>query len=443
MGIGLVLLSSVPLACADGVAAQPTEDSSSSNGSDPATDGTVGTGGSSSAADLAPERGSGCGDGIVEPGEYCFRKVPLPPSWYENGVVGSAFGFDIDGDGRDELIIRDLPPTNLVLFLDEDDRGFTIDYEIGLGAPEFDFVFPWDWDGDGRIDLVVPNQGDDERVLVLRNLGDSLADGQLEDVGVDFIVNGPPVPIDLGSDGVLDFIVAAEWPLDQVGAHVRTRIDGTWVDVGSPIPLPGCGALSTRTYADFDGDGSLDVAIHDSVTGCEPYPIEYDPEFHRISVFTHDGEGGLKLSGTFPTGGWGEIGLWADDFNGDGHDDVLIQPSASPFVSLLPGRGNGTLSMPQVIPTLPGITEFWRLARSRGDFDGDGDREWFGYYPLSYPDSSFWLVEDLLGGRPIVSLPGWMPAPLAVADFNGDGVDDYIDYEIGPLGEKFVVLSDP
>lgn len=442
MGLRLALLSTIPSACSGpvGIRADPSA-SSSSESSDTATSDIVGT---SSGASIIPERVTGCGDGIVEPGEYCFRKVPLPAGEYEHIPVSTGLGLDIDGDGRDELIVKDLPPTNLVLRLDDDDRTFTIGSVIGFGAPEFDFAFRWDWGGDGRIDLVVPNQYDVERVLVLRNLGDSLADAQVEDVGVDFIVNGPAVPFDLGSDGELDFIVAAEWPLDQLGAHVRTRVGGSWVDVGPPIPLPGCGAFSTRVYADFDGDGHLDVAIHDSVTGCKPYPIEYDPEFHRISVFTHDGAGGLKLSGTFPTGGWGEVGLWADDFDGDGHADVLIQPSGSPGVSLLTGRGDGTLNAPQVILTLPGITEFWRLSsKSWGDFDGDGNRECFGVYPSSHPDSSFWLAEDLLGGRPIVSLPSWMPAPVAVGDFNGDGIDDYLDNGIGPLGEKFVLLSDP
>jgi hypothetical protein len=438
MGLAALLVISTACSGPVGVRAEPDSSSSSESG-DTGASGSVGT---STGPGFEPTRTTGCGDGIVEPGEYCFRKVALPAAEYEHAVVEGAFGLDIDGDGRDELIVDDLAAKNLVLFLDEGDRAFTIRSEIELGAPEFDFVFPWDWDGDGRIDLVVPNQGDDERVLVLRNLGDTLADAQTVDVGVDFVVNGPPVPFDLGSDGVLDFIVAAEWPLDQLGAHVRTRVGGSWVDVGPRIPLPGCGAFWKRVYADFDGDGHLDVAIHDSVTGCKPYPIEYDPEFHRISVFTHDGAGGVKLAGTFPTGGWGESGLWVDDFDSDGHTDVLIEPSASAGVSLLTGRGDGTLNEPQVISTLPGTTEFWRLGR-RGDFDGDGDQEWFGVYPSSYPDSSLWLAEELLGGRPIVSLPGWMPAPMAVADFNGDGIDDYLDHEINPLGEKIVVLSDP
>lgn len=361
---------------------------------------------------------------------------------YDNAVVGSAFGLDIDGDGRDELIVEDLPPKNAVLSLDEEDRSFTVESEIGFGAPELDFAFRWDWDGDGRIDLVVPKISDDERVFVLRSLGDTLSDAQTEDVGIDFIVNGPPVPIDLGSDGVLDFIVAAEWPLDQLGAHVRTRVGATWVDVGPRIPLPGCGAFSARAYADFDGDGNLDVAIHDSVTACKPYPIEYDPDFHQISIFTHDGAGGLRLSGTFPTGGWGEIGLWADDFDGDGHADVLIQTKGSPGVALLTGRGDGTLSAPQVITDLIGTDsgELWRIdADSPGDFDGDGEREWLGFFS----DGSTWVLEDLLSWGPVVPLPGWMPLAMAVADFNGDGIDDYLNSEISPLGEKFVLLSDP
>lgn len=432
----LLVLMAVFSACSHETAGQgPTDSSGSESGGSTSI-------GLTTIADVAPDRASGCGDGIAKPGEYCFRAFSLPASKHDNAVVGSAMGLDFDGDGQDELVVEDLPPRNAVLRFD--DGTFALGPEISSGASELEFAIPWDWDGDGLLDLVVPKASDDERVFVLHSLGDTLSDAQTEDVGTDFVVNGPPVPIDLGSDGTLDFIVAAEWPLDEVGAHLRTYTDGSWVDFGPVIPLPGCGATSARAHADFDGDGHIDVAIHDSVTGCKPYPTEYDPEFHRISIFTHDGEGGLRLSGTFPTGGWGETGFWADDFDGDGLVDVVIQPNDPPGVSLLLGRGDGTLEPPRVISSLPGISGPWRLgSRSWGDFDGDGDKEWLGYHQPYSPSDSIWIVDSLTNDRPAHTLPSWMPLAMTVADFNGDGIDDYLDHELGPLGEKLVLLSNP
>src|SRR5690606_21527223 len=94
MGSRLALLSTIPSgACSGpvGVRAEPSS-SSSSESSDTASSGTVGT---STGPDIVPERMTGCGDGIVEPGEYCFRKVPLPPGEYEHINVVTAIGLDI------------------------------------------------------------------------------------------------------------------------------------------------------------------------------------------------------------------------------------------------------------------------------------------------------------------------------------------------------------
>jgi hypothetical protein len=410
--------------------------SSASTGGSTAVDATTGGGGSTGF-----ELPEGCGDGVVEPGQYCFVAVPLPYLGPDHNKIGSAAAADFDGDGRDELVLEDFSAANVVLRLV--DGAFEFDPPVTPGAPYFDMATRWDGDGDGREELVSPihsAQGLQGEVAFIRGVGQSLQ-AQSEVVGAVYNVNGHPVPIDVDEDGELEFLVGVEGPPAQWGGHLRKRVGGEWVDIGPILPLPGCGATGAKAYADFDEDGHQDVVVHDIISACKPYPVEYDPAFHRVAVFRSDPETGLlEPTGTFPTGGMGEGGMWTGDFDGDGHQDVAIQIQAAIAVSLLTGRGNGMLNEPVLITELGGVVGSWRVSRwGRGDFDGDGDLEWLG----GSANDGRWVLDRLLGNPSVVPMPPEFPAPMLVADFNGDGVSDFLDYSILNLGDKYVMLSVP
>lgn len=409
--------------------AKANDSSSSSSGSD-----AVPTDGSESTGLELPE---GCGDGIVEPGQYCFVKVPLPYLGPEHNNVSTAAAVDVDGDGRDELVVGGISAA----FLSFDDGAFDFGSPMGSGLMRYELPTRWDWDRDGHEDLVIPSS-EGWRVFIVRSLGDRLADYETEIIGgSEYSTFGAPVALDLDEDGQLEFLVSADWPPAEWGGHLRKRVAGEWTDVGPILPLPGCGVPGARAQADFDGDGHLDLVLHDAVTGCDPYPTEYDPTFHRVAVFLSDPESGLlEPAGTFPTGGWGEVGMWADDFDGDGRQDVAIQIQTAIAVSLLRGRGDGTLADPVLIEDLGGTVGFWRLSPwGRGDFDGDGDLEWMG----GSENDDRWILENLLGDPFVVPLPQEFPWPMALGDFNGDGVSDFPDNEPVNLGDKVVLLSAP
>jgi hypothetical protein len=419
----------------------PDDEPSSSSGE---TTSSASTGGSTEAdptptsgsSSTGPELPEGCGDGIVEPGQYCFVSVPLPYLAPDHNNIGSAAALDIDGDGRDELVVGGISPA----FLFYDDGAFEFGPPASSGLMQYDFPMRWDWDRDGREDLVVPGSAGEE-VFILRSLGDRLADLETEYVGGMYDTRGSPMPIDVDEDGELELLLAAEWPLAERGAHLRKRVAGEWLDVGPILPLPGCGVAGARAYADFDEDGHLDLVMHDAVTGCDPYPTQYDPEFHRVAVFRSDPETGLlEPTGTFPTGGWGEVGMWTGDFDEDGHQDVAIQIQTVDAISLLTGRGNGTLNEPVLITELGGTVGFWRVSRwGRGDFDGDGDLEWIG----DSENGDRWILEGLVGSSSVIPLPPGTPLPMALGDFNGDGASDIVDYQHVNLGDKYVMLSIP
>ncbi|MCX4239798.1 FG-GAP repeat domain-containing protein [Paraliomyxa miuraensis] len=407
--------------------------SGSSSGSDAAADATP-TGGSDSGGLELPE---GCGDGIVEPGQYCFVKVPLPYLGPDHNKVTTAAAVDVDGDGRDELVVGGITAA----FLSFDDGAFEFGPPMGSGLMRYELTTRWDWDRDGHEDLLVPSY-EGWRVFIVRSLGDRLADVETEVIGgSEYITYGAPVALDVDEDGQLEFLVSAEWPLLEQGAHLRKRVAGEWTDVGPILPLPGCGVTGARAQADFDEDGHLDLVVHDSVTGCDPYPTQYDPAFHRVAVFRSDPESGrLEPTGMFPTGGWGEVGMWADDFDGDGHQDVAIQIQTVDAISLLRGRGDGTLEEAELITEIGGTVGFWGLSRrGRADFDGDGDLEWMG----GSENGDRWILESFLEEPSVVLLPRSTPPVMTIGDFNGDGVVDFVDSEPVNLGEKYVMLSMP
>jgi hypothetical protein len=381
-----------------------------------------------------PELPEGCGDGIVVPGQYCFVAVPLPYLGPEHNTVGTAAAVDVDGDGRDELLVSGIEGA-LLFFAD---GAFEFGPPVGQSLLRYELTARWDWDRDGYEDLVIPgNEG--WRVYIRRSLGDRLADLETEVIGSG--TYGTPVPLDIDEDGQLEFLVNVDWPPLEQGAHLRKRVAGEWTDVGPILPLPGCGVAGARAQADFDEDGHLDLVLHDVVTGCDPYPTQYDPAFHRVAVFRSDPESGwLEPTGTFATGGWGEVGMWAGDFDEDGHQDVAIQIQTVDAISLLRGRGDGTFAEPESITELGGTVGFWRLSRrGRGDFDGDGHLEWMG----GSENGDRWILESFLGDPSVVLLPPGTPAVMTIGDFNGDGVFDVVDAEPVNLGEKYVFLSMP
>lgn len=87
--------------------------------------------------------------------------------------------------------------------------------------------------------------------------------------------------------------------------------------------------------ADFDEDGHEDLAIVECSTACDPFPPEYDLEWHRFMVFLNRPEtAALELLGTFPTGAVQDGRVWARDIDADGRSDLLFDTQASPSTTI-------------------------------------------------------------------------------------------------------------
>lgn len=166
---------------------------------------------------------------------------------------------------------------------------------------------------------------------------------------------------------------------------------------------------------DFDGDGALDLAVanYSSAT---------------VSVLLGNGDGTFQAAKTSATGG-GPRSVAVGDFDADGALDLATANAAD--VSVLLGNGDGTFGAPSSIDLGFGAAP---ASVAVGDFDGDGTMDlgvtantyygyWYGYYGtanvlLGNGDGSF--------ASPVSNFLEWgVHNSAAVADFNGDGLQDF------------------
>lgn len=229
-----------------------------------------------------------------------------------------------------------------------------------------------DLDGDGALDLYVVG-GSAGRNQLLHNRGD----GTFVDVGVpagvalEGVSGSGPLCFDYDGDGRLDLFVGA---VDggQV-ALFHNQGDGTFADVtaGSGLVAPGgASALHTisATAGDYDGDGWLDLFLSHWQSPAPTCHLWRNLAGASFACADHDaGLDGLAPDGidlTF-TGNFADI-------DADGAPDLLITGDFG-HSSVWHNRGGGAFER----LTLPVISDENGMGSAIGDYDDDGDLDWF------------------------------------------------------------------
>jgi hypothetical protein len=175
--------------------------------------------------------------------------------------------------------------------------------------------------------------------------------------------------------------------------------------------------------ADFNNDGRLDVVT-----------ANYDAG--SVSVLLGNGQGGFGAAISSPAGA-NPNSLAVGDFNSDGKLDLAAANDGTTGVSLMFGNGDGSFRAPVSL-------DIGSEARSVavGDFNGDGKIDlgvtsnvytpggydyYYGYYG-SYDGRANVLLGNGAGSfsPPITTALGYgYHTSAAMADFNGDGNDDF------------------
>jgi uncharacterized protein (TIGR03437 family) len=335
---------------------------------------------------------------------------------------------DFNHDGRPDLAVVNGGENNLSILLGDGLGGFAppVNYPAGT-APLYLTVN--DFNADGQLDLAVAAT---KQTTVF--LGDGQGSFSLSLVGTQTgNMNAGFTSGDVNADGRVDLLYGS--PSSTNGLVVLYG-DGAgqfalsvYYEINN-VTLTGQGyrtGLTSLTTADVNADGRADV-----VTGNQD---------GTTTVLLSLGNG--EFRSRFSTYAGGRVtALVAEDFDGDGQVDVgaghrvlgvPVAPVPVGAVSLLFNGGDGRIGTPNV--------GYLGRRLATGDFNGDGRLDLLGGDTQS---KSFGI--GLGDGRGRFSLSEYKPLGLnggaetmGVADFNGDGWQDFIS-AAGPNGGAATII---
>ena len=223
-------------------------------------------------------------------------------------TIGCSFG-DYDGDGHPDLYVVNIGQPNR-LYHNGGDGTFTDQ------AAKADVLFPleggyvtffFDYDNDGALDLFVATMSSLEGMLssgvegqnsqlnrpfLYRNNGDGTFTDATAAAGLDRSFSTMGIGVgDIDNDGFADIYLANGGPemyrLEPNTLLLNQR-DGTFADITSEAGVGNLGKGHGATFADFDGDGDMD--LYAGLGG------HYDGDVWPNSLYRNDGENGHFLA---------------------------------------------------------------------------------------------------------------------------------------------------
>lgn len=263
-----------------------------------------------------------------------------------------------------------------------------------------------DYDGDGFIDLYVVS-GDAAPNRLFRNQGDGTFEevGQAAGVAVEGQISVGPSFVDFDGDGHLDLFVGAlvcpqktgfcdgtTMPRRGRARLFRNRGDGTFADVTDRSGLRFTRDVFSASWADFDNDGDLDLFV--------THWGEFRPPGSSEHLWRNNGDGtftdvsvavGLTAAYTFDSGDIGDLSFTGNfaDLDGDGWLDLLV---AGDFrqSKVFRNRGGAFEESTGAV-----ISDENGMGAAVGDYDNDGDLDWFVssiWDPDQNNDGNNWYV---------------------------------------------------
>jgi hypothetical protein len=219
---------------------------------------------------------------------------------------------DVDGDGKQELIVAPLhgkgakgpdwegPAARVLVFRPpQNPRTEPWPMEVAAEANHIQHNFlPMNLDTDKQDELVTASK---EGLYVLDRSGDNKWSRTL-------IGEGAPGEVKLGRVGGRRMLATVE-PWHGAGIAIYAEKPGTWAKTMIESALTEGHALG---WADFDGDGSDDLAA-----GWRGAPKP------GVAIYTVDREGALKSKTMVDDGGMATEDLIVGDFNGDKQPDIV------------------------------------------------------------------------------------------------------------------------
>lgn len=315
---------------------------------------------------------------------------------------------DVNGDGMGDIICVNDDSSDVTVLLGKSDGTVTVpNVGYAVGGYPYEGAIVGDFNGDGMADIMLPD--DQMSFAFLKGYGDgTFRAAQNHYAATTSYSYGYGVATgDFNKDGHPDFVIGDY-------CYSCTTPMGITVFLSNPDGSlqPGMNFGTTSYFgfvavADFDGDGNLDVAATDYSTGL-------------VQIFNGDGTGNLTPGNTFSTdlASNDPYGVYAADFNEDGHPDLAIANYSGDDIAILLNDGTGSFPTPVPITLSGSVWEGVGVA----DINGDGHLDMVAplyngsniAVLLGNGDGTFQAEQDFPIGANY-------PEQLVLADLNGDG----------------------
>jgi hypothetical protein len=324
---------------------------------------------------------------------------------------------DFNNDHKPDVSVASLSPQNnglVDVYLGHGNGAFS-----KIAGPSLGLYFSvlllgdtvGDVNNDGNLDTTVCSSdgGPDQSCDVY--LGDGKGGLTFVNNGVDF---SQGVFADINGDGILDY-VDCSW--DGYFYYIDTYLgngDGTFRKIGIyQLNTLGNGVWGIPVVGDFNADGKLDVAV--SGTG------DLIPGPGTVAVLLGNGDGTLQSEVDYQTT-WGGGFAAVADLNGDGKLDIIVDG-----LSVLLGKGDGTFrsgasyNLDQKALNSLGNVQV-------ADVNGDGNLDVVVAVGTTSGETLAVFLGDGHGHlqTPITLTAGTGSSYMGIADFNGDGLLDFV-----------------
>lgn len=334
--------------------------------------------------------------------QYVFGRADFPAGNAPSSVAKA----DFNGDGAVDLAVTNATDNTVSIFLGKQNSTFAPNVAYPTGETPVSVIVA-DFNGDGKLDLAIANVNGNSISVLLGN-----GDGTFQP-HVDYATDFGPVFLataDLNNDHKMDLVASTESLAVSV---LLGHGDGTFRPCVSYQDAGGAGSgpAGTVTLADFDGNGTPDIAV--------AVPLD-----NAVSILLGRGNGTFQTYVEYATPEEPSA-VAAADFNRDGNVDLAVSSTSANTVSILLGNGNGTFQNHVDYQTGPYPT-FVGVA----DLNGDGKLD-LAIADANCTDSpcGFGSISILLGVgdgtfQPHVDYGTGINPSFTIADVNHDGKAD-------------------